>query len=228
VYPRLRDFHRRPPGHLKSPATITVTTEPPHPHFYTPPTFEIEKRLHLRIMKFTLITAVSVLSTLASGFALPGLFPRTTAIRPSIAIVVRGDSANTPFPPTNIAEVALAQPGGMAETLLGFVVPPCTGRCTFSFSDAIAASGSRALNLLPINRYPAFGDTWNNKPDGSPLIGTFSVSATGAGPATILDDSGLTFDCPVTTAKCGFDVVPIWDDYVIWDITKGGLIITCD
>jgi len=179
-------------------------------------------------MKFTLITAVSILSTLTSGFALPGLFPRATVIRPSIAIVVKSESPDTPFPSANTAEVSFSQEGGAVETLLGFVVPPCTGRCTISFSDAISASGSRILVLFSTNRNPAPGDTWNNRPEPYLNWGTFTVSATGAGPATVLDESGLSFDCPATTTDYGFDVVPVFDDHVIWDITKGGFIITCD
>lgn len=48
------------------------------------------------------------------------------------------------------------------------------------------------------------------------------------GPATVVEDFGLTFSCPATTTKLGFEVSPVGDnDYVIWNITKGGFIITC-
>jgi len=179
-------------------------------------------------MKFALITAASILSTLASGFALPDLSPRATVIRPSIAVVVKSKFPDTSFGPNNIAEVSFSQEGGVVETLLGFIVPPCTGRCTISFSDAIAAAGSRTLELFSTNRYPAPGDTWNTRPFLDVHKGTFLVSTTGAGLATVLDDSGLTFPCPATTTNYGFDVAPVWDDYVLWDITKGGFIITCN
>ena len=153
----MENFLRHPPGHLKPPATTTATTEPHPPHFYIPATFQTKKHLHLRIMKFALIAAASILSTLASSFALPGLFPRETIIRPSIAIAVRAGWPNTPYPSTNLAEASTGGRDGTTETLLGFVVPPCIGRCTISFSDADEATGSRALNLLPMSRYPLTG-----------------------------------------------------------------------
>ena len=179
-------------------------------------------------MKFILITAVSILCTLASGLALPDLSRRATVIRPSIAVVVKSKLPNTSFFPKNIAEVSLSQEGDVVETLLGFIVPPCTGRCTISFSDAIASAGSRTLQLFSTSRYPAPDDTWNTRPFLDVYKGTFIVSATGAGKATVFEDSGLTFPCPATTTNYGFDVAPVWDDYVIWDITKGGFIITCN
>ena len=179
-------------------------------------------------MKFTLITAVSILSTLASGFALPDLVRRATVIGPSIAIVVKSEFPDTPSPPTNMTEVSSDQRGD-TDTLLGFVVPACTGRCTISLSDAIAAAGSRTLELFSMSKYPAFGDTWNTGPFAVVQKGTFLVSTTGAGRATVVEDFGLTFDCPTTTTNYGFEVAATWEgDYVIWDITKGGLIITCD
>ena len=59
-------------------------------------------------------------------------------------------------------------------------------------------------------------------------MATFQTSATGLGPATVVEDSGLTFDCPVTTTKYGFELQPVGDDdSVTWDCSKGGLIITC-
>jgi len=177
-------------------------------------------------MKLTLVAAVSILSTLASGLALPDLTRRRTVIRPVIAIMVKSEFSNTPFQ-TQIPEVSISKEGQIVETLLGFVVPACTGKCTISF-DAIAAEGSRTLQLFTTGWYPTALDTWNVRPYKDIHKGTILVSTTGADLDTVSEDFGLAFDCPSTTTSYGFDVVPVGGyDYVIWDITKGGFIITC-
>ena len=54
------------------------------------------------------------------------------------------------------------------------------------------------------------------------------MTGTGAGPATVVEDFGLTFPCPTTPTKLGYEVVQVGEkDFVAWDITKGGFIITC-
>jgi len=59
-------------------------------------------------------------------------------------------------------------------------------------------------------------------------VGTFLVPAGGTGPAVVLEDYGLTFPCPVTTTRYGYRVRPVGDnDYVTWDITRGGFVINC-
>jgi len=72
------------------------------------------------------------------------------------------------------------------------------------------------------------GDTWNTKPPLDAHVGTFLVPARGTGPAVVLEDLRLTFQCPWTTTKYGFELKPVNDyDSVTWDITKGGLVINC-
>ena len=165
-------------------------------------------------MKFALISTIPILSTIASGLALPDLSRRGAVIRPSIAILVKDDFPAAPLPPTKIAEVSRTNGAHTVRTFLGFIVPACSGKCIISFSDAIATSGSRRLQLFTTS--------------GSINIGTFQVPPTGAGPAIVVNDFGLTFPCPVTATKLGYEVRPVWDsDYVTWDITKGGFIITC-
>ena len=49
------------------------------------------------------------------------------------------------------------------------------------------------------------------------------MQSTGAGPATLVEDFGLTFPCSVTTTSRGYKVKQAGNnDYVIWGITKGG------
>jgi len=176
-------------------------------------------------MKLTLIAAVSILSTLASGLALPDLTPRATTVRPAIGIVIKEDAPNTPFPPTNSVEVSRSGGKHTVKTLLGFPVPGCTGTCTFSFIGSNPPSGSRTLQLFTSGRSPVNGDTWNSHAFTNNHIGTFLVPANG-GPATVVENHGLTFDCPATTT--GYEVQPVGDDdSVTWDITTQGFILTC-
>ena len=178
-------------------------------------------------MKPTLIVAASILSTLASGLVLPDLSCRSTTVtRPEIAILVNEDH---PLPtwPVRIAEASRWRGAHTTRVLLGFFVPACTGTCTISFSDSIVAIGTRRLQLFTTLGYPTCGNTWTTRPPLNIHKGTF-LAPNGAGPATVLEDFGLTFPCPATTTKLGFDVSPVGDnDYVIWDIAKGGFIITC-
>ncbi|PUU81106.1 hypothetical protein B9Z19DRAFT_1122519 [Tuber borchii] len=156
-------------------------------------------------MKPTLIVAVSILSTLASGLALQDLSRRGTVIRPEIAVLVNEDNPFTTIPcPVGIAGVTRWSGAHTTRALLGFVVPPA-----------------------PERGYPACGNTWNSRPWLDVHKGSF-LALDGPVPATVVEDFGLTFPCRATTTRLGFDVSPIGDnDYVIWDITKGGFIITC-
>ena len=176
-------------------------------------------------MKFTLIAAVSILSTLASGSALPDLTPRSLVIHPEIGVVIKEDFSGMSFPATP-AEVSRKNGAHNVKTLLCFEVPPCTGKCTISFTDALTTTGSRRLQLFTLGWCPTSKSTWVSKPYTDIHKGTFQVSI--PGPAAVVEDFGLTFDCPKTTAKYGFELQPVWDDdFVTWDISKGGLIITC-
>ena len=177
-------------------------------------------------MKFTLIAAISILSTLASGLALPDLTPRSLVIHPEIGVVIKEDYPTTSFPAAP-AEVGRSNGQHNVKTLLCFVVPPCVGKCTISFTDALAAGGSRRLQLFTLGGCPTSGKTtWESKPYTDIHKGTFQVSI--PGPAAVVEDFGLAFDCPVATTKYGFELQPVWDnDFVTWDISKGGLIITC-
>ena len=178
-------------------------------------------------MKLTLIAAISILSALASGLAPPDLIRRETIIHPEIGVVVRQDLG--PPPPPNIAEVSITKGDQRVETMLGFVVPPCTGTCNISFSDALPIpTGSRGLQLFNTFGYPSAGNTWHSRPPRNILKGNFKVSATGAGPAVVVEDFGLAFPCRTTTTRLGYNVGPVgYNDYVIWDIAKGGFVITC-
>ncbi|PUU81107.1 hypothetical protein B9Z19DRAFT_1062905 [Tuber borchii] len=164
-------------------------------------------------MKFTLIAAISILSTIVSGLALPDISRHgTVVIHPSIGLLVKEDFPAAPLPPTKIVGVSPRNGAHAVRTFLRFPVPACTGKCTISFSDAIVTSGSRTLQLF----------------SGSIHIGTFLVPLTGVGPAIVVNDLGLTSPCPATTTNRDYEVRPVGnDDIVTWDITKGGFIITC-
>ena len=178
-------------------------------------------------MKLTLVAAVSVLSTLASGLALPDLTRRGTVIHPAIGVVIKADSPTTSFPATP-AEVSRSNQNHEVRTLLGFSVSPCTGTCTFSFPTAAnTAAGSGQLQLFSTIQYPTSTTTWNTRPSTNNQLGTFQASTTGA--ATLLQGfPGLTFACPSTTTNLGFEVHPVNDnDSVTWDVPTGGFILTC-
>ena len=177
-------------------------------------------------MKFTLIAIISILSTLASGLALPDLTLRSLIIHPEICVVIKEDSSKTSLPKPDIVEVSRRNGAHNVKTLLGFVVPPCTGQCTISFASALTATGSRRLQLFTIIGYPAEGNTWESKPPTNNHIGTFLVPI--PDPVVVVEDFGLKFNCPATTTKFGYEVQPVWDDdYVTWDCKTGGFIITC-
>jgi len=84
------------------------------------------------------------------------------------------------------------------------------------------------MQLFTTGGYPAYGNTWNKKPYTDIHKGTFETSEDGPGPATVLADYGLKFPCPKAATSYGFEVQPVNDnDCIVWDITKGGFIITC-
>ena len=180
------------------------------------------------MMKFVLIATVSILSTLVPGLAQPDLTPRATVIRPEIAILLKQDFPDRNFR-TTIAEVSFTNGAHEVLTLLGFNLPPCTGACTVSFSDALAANGTRMLQLFRMIGYPGPSDTYNHKPPVDVYLGSFLVPPTGTGPATVVEGFEPTLGCPATTTKYGLFVRSRFgdDNYVTWDITKGGFIITC-
>ena len=178
-------------------------------------------------MKLTLFAAISILFTGASGLTLPDLTPRSLVVHPEKCVVIKEDLPKTSFPTTTTPEVSRSNGKHNVKTLLCFVVPPCSGQCTISFTDALTATGSRRLQLFTLSWCPADGNTtWESKPSTNEHIGTFLVRI--PGPAVVVGDFGLTFDCPKTTTKFGYEVQPVWDDdSVTWDCKTGGFIITC-
>lgn len=72
-----------------------------------------------------------------------------------------------------------------------------------------------------------FGNIWISRPYLDLHKGTFWVSITGAGLAAVVEDFGLTFPCLAATTKQRYGVASAGeDDYIIWDIARGGFIIT--
>ena len=176
-------------------------------------------------MKFTLIATISILSTLPCGLALPDLTPRSLVIHPEICLVIKEDFPKTSFP-TTPPEVSRSNGKHNVKTLLCFVVPACTGQCTIRFTNALTATGSRRLQLFSLGGCPAGWNTWESKPYTDVHKGTFLVSI--PGPAVVVEDIELTFDCPATTTRFGYEVQPVGDDdSVTWDCKTGGFIITC-
>ena len=176
-------------------------------------------------MKLTLVAAVSVLSTLASGLALPDLTPRSTVIHPEITVAIKADFPTTSFPAT--AEVSRLNQNHEVRTLLGFQVPPCTGTCTFSFPTAAnTATGSAQMQLFSVFQYPSSTTTWNTRSTTNIQLGTFKASTTGA--ATVVDNFGLSFACPSITTFLAYELHPVNDnDSITWNVPGGGFILTC-
>lgn len=189
-------------------------------------------------MKFSLITAVTALSTLASGMVILDLDPAPAPLtlgrtfRPAIAIPIQEEFPDTAYPPTRWGRVSRTNGSKNIKTLLGFSLPALSGKsCTISFSDAaeVDKKGSRKMQLFTTGGYPAQGNTWNKKPFTDQHKGTFLTSEDGTGAATVLENFGLKFPCPEFATSYGFEVQPVGDnDYVLWDITKGGFVITAD
>jgi len=187
-------------------------------------------------MKFSLITAVTALSTLASGMVILDLDPAPFALartfRPSIAIVIEEQFPDTAYTPTHWGRTSRTNGSKNVKALLGFNLPafPDGKSCTIGFSDGNKASGSRQMQLFTTGGYPAYGDTWNKKPYTDQHKGTFEVlKEDGKGPAKVLANYGLTFPCPTVATSYGFEVQPVNDnDYVVWDITAGGFVITAN
>jgi len=175
-------------------------------------------------MKFAFIATISILSTLASGMTVLDISRRGPVIRPSFGKMVwEGGPFTEPMNAIGVYRGAKT-----AVVLLGFILPACTGHCTISFSDAIFAAGSRKLQLFTTGRYPSRWDDWDHRPYRDVHKGTFLVPVTGLGPAIVEEDFGLTFQCSSNITNRGFEMVPVGGtDYVPWDITRGGLSITC-
>lgn len=175
-------------------------------------------------MKFTLIAAISALSTLAAGLVLPDQTPLTGGkIFPSYGITIREDYKDIAFPP---AEVFRSNGMHNIKTLLCFKLPS-NKKCTIRFSDADFTSGSRRMQLYTTGRCPDPGDSWDHKPFTDQHKGTFVTTPGGSGPASVVEDFGLTFTTSAT--KYGFEVQPAYDNvYITWDITRGGYYFTCD
>ncbi|CAZ80318.1 unnamed protein product [Tuber melanosporum] len=177
-------------------------------------------------MKYTLIAIISALSTLASGLAVADQATLLGAIYfPDIAVVIKEDDPNTPFP-TNSAQVSRRNGQHTVKTLLGFYLSGfAPGKdCKISFIEPYTSKGSRRMQLFTTIGYPTDNSTWNSKPSTNNHIGTFKASA--PGPPRVIEDYGLTFHCPTTPTKYGFEVQPVGDDdYVAWNIRTGGFVI---
>ncbi|RPA90616.1 hypothetical protein L873DRAFT_1717150, partial [Choiromyces venosus 120613-1] len=114
-------------------------------------------------------------------------------------------------------------------TLFGFNLPAFSDseRCTINFSDASSAHGSRRMKLFSTLGCPAYGSTWYNRPSRIGRRGTFQTSASGAGQATVVEDFGLSFDCPTAPTCYGYEVQPVGGgDKVTWNCAGHGFIIT--
>ena len=101
--------------------TTTATTTEPLPRFYIFTFFQTSSPPAGRGVYSH--RAVSIFSTLASGFALPDPSCRGTAIMPSAGVVAEEDFMR----PTNTVEVSSKNGAHNVKTLLRSVVPVCTG-----------------------------------------------------------------------------------------------------
>ncbi|KAG0642329.1 hypothetical protein HOY80DRAFT_950728 [Tuber brumale] len=178
-------------------------------------------------MKFTLIAAVSALSTLATGLTISDqTFLACKPIFPECACVIREDFPDTSFP-TDYVEVSRNNGQHNVKTLLKFTLPAFRAgvKCKISFISPYSSGGSRRMQLFTTIEPTNCRNTWNQKPSTNNHIGTFQ--ATQPPPPTVIEDFGLTFDCPTVPTKYGYEVQPVGDyDWVTWNIRTGGFVIT--
>ncbi|RPB00351.1 hypothetical protein L873DRAFT_1805098, partial [Choiromyces venosus 120613-1] len=121
-----------------------------------------------------------------------------------ICIVIKEDYPITAFPPAATCEVSRTNGAHSVWTLLGFNIP------AFSDSESAPLTGAPGIIGLP-----------------ELVAGTFQTSASGAGPATVVEDFGLSFDCPTAPTCYGYEVQPVGGgDKVTRGCAGHGFIIT--
>ncbi|KAG0136214.1 hypothetical protein HOY82DRAFT_536322 [Tuber indicum] len=142
----------------------------------------------------------------------------------STAVVnINEDTPDTPLGVTNKAIVSRVDNKHNSQALVKFDFPEgITGsKCRLAFAYPAQFSGTGEIQVFTIGDANITGATFNQRPFRDQFKGSFRVS--GWGEATVIDGSGLTFDCPAVGAKA-YEVVSIGDsNEVVWYAPGSGL-----
>ena len=174
-------------------------------------------------MKVSALT-FSLLAALVSGIAVPEVVPRQAqTFRPTLAVVIKQDSPNTPGGPTTTGEVSRTNGQHDVSTLLSYNVSG--KKCSLSFSDPTLLSGSKTVQIFDLGGPVSATNTYLTRPFRNNYRCTMRIKPAGQGPAEIIDNVSCTnFDCP--SGVVGYEVVPQNDNVqVTWDTTTGGLVV---
>ena len=184
-------------------------------------------------MKSTIFSsAIAIFATLAT--ALPTAAPAETAdnliardhvkqvISSSAVANIREDTPDVPFNGNGRGIVSRTDNKHNFQALVKFDFPDgLTGsKCQLAFAHPSQFAGTREIQVFSIGDANIENATFNKRPFRDQFKGTFRVEW---GEATVLDGSGLTFDCPAKGAKA-YEVVSAGDsNEVLWDAPSAGL-----
>ncbi|KAG0643734.1 hypothetical protein HOY80DRAFT_1133642 [Tuber brumale] len=181
-------------------------------------------------------SALAIFATLAAAHptaarAAPAVTSRAEAvthdhvkqvIHPIAVVNIKEDTPNTALGVTDKAIVSRANGKHNSQALARFDFPEgLTGsKCRLAFAYPAQFSGTGEIQVFTIGDANIAGATFNKRPFRDQFKGTFRA---GWGEATVLDGSGLTFDCPAMGAK-GYEVVSVGDNNeVVWSAPWAGL-----
>ncbi|KAG0136216.1 hypothetical protein HOY82DRAFT_536324 [Tuber indicum] len=176
-------------------------------------------------------SALAIFATLAT--ALPTAEPSVEnlvtrdqvkqVINSSAVVNINEDTPGTALGVTDKAIVSRVNNKHNSQALVKFDFPEgITGsKCRLAFAYATQFSGTGEIQVFAIGDANIAGATFDQRPFRDQFKGSFRVS--GWGEATVVDGSGLTFDCPAKGAKA-YEVVSIGDNNeVVWYAPWGGL-----
>ncbi|KAG0633032.1 hypothetical protein HOY80DRAFT_993778 [Tuber brumale] len=181
-------------------------------------------------------SALAIFATLAAAHpaaphATPALTTRAEAvprgqvrqvIHPSAVVNINEDTPDTALGVTNKAIVSRTNGKHNSQALVRFDFPDglAGSKCRLAFAYPAQLNGTREVQVFTIGDANIADATFNKRPFRDQFKGTFRV---GWGEATVLDGSGLTFDCPAMGAK-GYEVISVGDNNeVVWYAPWSGL-----
>ncbi|CAZ85202.1 unnamed protein product [Tuber melanosporum] len=144
-------------------------------------------------------------------------------ISSSAVVNINEDTPDTPLGVTNKAIVSRVDNKHNSQALVKFDFPEgITGsKCRLAFAYPAQFSGTGEIQVFTIGDANIAGATFNQRPFRDQFKGSFRVS--GWGEATVIDGSGLTFDCPDMGAKA-YEVASVGDNNeVVWYAPGSGL-----
>jgi len=173
-------------------------------------------------------SAIAIFATLAT--ALPtetadNLVTRDhvkQVINSSAVVNIREDTPDTALGVSGRGTVSRTDGKHSFQALVKFDIPDgLTGsKCQLAFAYPSQFSGTSQIQVFSIGDANIENATFNKRPFRDQFKGTFRV---GWGEATVVDGSGLTFDCPAKGAKA-YEVVSVGDNNeVLWYAPWGGL-----